>query len=127
VIVLLDSSAWLEYFFGSPRGERVRPIIEDPHVEVVASPINVFEVYHRLLRERGKEAADKSIGFVLARVALDELDVALLKAAAQEKIASGLAMADALVATTATAYDAKLYTGDADFRAVSERLRVEFL
>ena len=83
--VLIDSSAWLEYFFGSETGRTVKQLIEEEKETIVAAKINIFEVYHKILNERGREEAEQFTSLILLRSFLDELDVETLKLAAEEK------------------------------------------
>ena len=51
--VLVDSWAWLEYFFGSAAGEKAGKIIEDERQRKIVSKINLFEVYCKSLKNEG--------------------------------------------------------------------------
>lgn len=124
--VLLDSSAWLEYFFGSTKGEKVKPIVES-NERIVLSKINIFEVYYRILKEKNKEQAEKHLSFLLSRTYLDDLDADTLKLAAEEKQGHGLGMADAIILATALKHNAVIYTGDFDFKVAKDVLKIEFI
>ncbi|MFH1750255.1 MAG: type II toxin-antitoxin system VapC family toxin [Candidatus Micrarchaeota archaeon] len=123
---LLDSSAWLEYFFGSAAGEKVSPVVEGEDT-IVLSKINVFEVYSKILKAAGREEAEKFVSFMLKRGFLDELSVDTLKLAGEEKRKFGLGMADAIIVATAVKHDAALYTRDQDFKSVAGLLEVIFV
>lgn len=125
--VLLDSWAWMEYFFGSDKGALVRTVLEDPSEAIVTTKINVFEVYHKILKERGKEAAERFTQFLLGRCHLDDLDVDTLKLASEEKTKFGLGMADAIILATAVKRGARLFTGDPDFRRTKDVVETVFL
>lgn len=125
--VLLDSWAWMEYFFGSKKGEPVRRIVEDPDEAIVVAKVNVFEVYHKLLKERGKESAERFTHFMLGRCILDDLDVDTIKLASEEKKTFGLGMADAIILATAVKHGAHLYTGDRDFERTKDVVETVFL
>lgn len=125
--VLLDSSAWLEYFFGSAKGRIVQAIVDTADEPIVLSKINVFEVYHKILKERGKEDAERFTRFMVSRALLDDLNVDTLKFAAEEKKTYNLVMADAIILATAVHHDAILYTGDSDFMAVQKVINVVML
>ena len=126
MIVLLDSSAWLEYFFGSERGEKIKAIVESDH-DIIVSKVNLFELFHKILRERCREDAEKFVSFVVMRSIVDEMDIDTIKLAAEEKKKFGLAMADAFIAATAIKYDATLYTWDKDFETVGDLISVVFI
>lgn len=125
--VLLDSWAWLEYFFGSAKGEKIKQIIENGEEVIIASKINIFEIYNKVLKERGKEETEKFTSFILGKSFLDELSVDTLKLAAEEKKKYKLGMADSIILATAIKYDATLYTGDADFNAAKDIVNIAFL
>ena len=124
--VLLDSSAWLEYFFGSEIGEKVKPIIEGDS-GIIVSKLNIFEIYHKILKERDKEEAEKFTSFVVLKSTIDDLDVDTLKLAAEEKKKFGLGMADAIVLATSIKYNVKIYTKDRDFEIAKSIVEVIFL
>lgn len=124
---LLDSWAWLEYFFGSEKGTVVRELLEDPSETILTTKINVFEVYHKILKERGKEAAERHTHFLLGRSVLDDLHVDTIKVACEEKRRFGLGLADAIILATAVKHGARLYTGDEDFRRTAKLVETVFL
>ncbi|HIG95414.1 TPA: PIN domain-containing protein [Candidatus Woesearchaeota archaeon] len=41
---VIDSSAWIEYFDGSPLGKRVAAIVEDPDAEIATCVISIAEM-----------------------------------------------------------------------------------
>lgn len=50
----MDTFAWIEYLDGSPRGIRVRQIIDDAHNTIITSPVSIAEIvskYHRKNRD----------------------------------------------------------------------------
>ena len=122
--VLLDSSAWLEYFFGSSKGKVIKTVIEERTEPVVVSKINVSEVYSKILREQGREQAERFTAFILMRATLDDLPIDILKLAAEEKQKYHLGMADAIIIATAIQYDAKVYTTDSDFKKVEKAAEI---
>ena len=126
MIVLLDSSAWLEYFFGSDKGKKVKELVEGA-TDFVVSKMNIFELYHKISRESGKEDAERFTSFILLTTVLDDLEVDTIKLAAEEKKKLGLGMADALILATAIKYNATIYTGDYDFDMVKNIVKVEFI
>lgn len=125
--VLLDSWAWMEYFFGSEKGEKVRAILDEASEPILATKVNVFEVYHKILKERGKEPAERFVQFMLGRSHLDALDVDTLKLAAEEKKKYALGMADAIILATAVKHGARLFTGDPDFKRTAALVETVFL
>lgn len=114
--VVIDSSAWIEFCVGGPLADRYATYLT-PATQIVTPTVVLYEVYKKIKRERGEEAAL----VIVARLAATEVvpftqAIALL--AADVSIAHGLAMADAIVYATARDQAAQLVTGDADMKAL---------
>ncbi len=45
---VLDSWAWIEYFEGSPKGERVKDIISDSRNEILTHSVSVAEIISKV-------------------------------------------------------------------------------
>ena len=112
--VLFDSSAWLEYFFGSKKGEKIQYLIEKEN-NIIISKINIFEVYNKILRELNREEAEKFTSFIIFKSTVDDFDIETIKLAAVEKNKLKFGMADAIILATALKYNATIYTSDSDF------------
>jgi toxin FitB len=125
--VLFDSSAWLEYFFGSEKGAKIRQLIEKENEAIITTKINIFEIYHKMLKEKGKEDAERCTSFVILKSHVDELSTETIKLATEEKIKRKIGMADAIIIATAIKYDARVYTTDNDFEKVKKIIEVIFL
>lgn len=110
---LVDSSAWLEYFADGPNASFFSGAIEDASALLVSS-INVYEVFRRVLVQRGEDAALQAVA-VLTRGMLVEVDERIALEAARLSHVHKLAMADSLILATARAFDATLWTQDTDF------------
>ena len=112
----MDSSAWLEYFANGPHAGFFAPAIEDVD-RLLVSTINLFEVFKRVLQQRGERdalraAAEMQQGQVV------EVDSALALSAARISFDLKLPLADSVVLATARARDAVLWTQDADFKGM---------
>lgn len=106
---VVDSSAWLEYLAGTGRAELFADAIEDT-VNLVVPSISIFEVYKKVLRERGEDIAAQVYGLMsLGKIV--ELDATLALEAAR----LSLPMADSIIYATALRHDAILWTQDAHF------------
>ncbi len=127
VTVLLDSSAWLEYFFGSDKTKDIKSLIEEAKDFIVCTKVNIFEIYHKILKERGKEDAERFTSFILLKSLLDEFDTETIKLAAEEKIKLKLGVADAVILSTAIKYNATIYTTDSDFKKAKNIVKIVFL
>jgi len=114
VKTLVDSSGWIEFFSGGPLADRYVPYLKDLS-QLVTPTIVLYEVYKKIKRERGEEAA------LLAAAQLQTTDVvpltnALALWAADISLRYRLAMADAIVYATAQNRGIQLVTGDADLK-----------
>jgi predicted nucleic acid-binding protein len=110
---LVDSSGWLEYFADGRNAKFFAPALEDTE-NLIVSTINIYEVFKRVLQQRGEDAAlqaaalmhQASVVDVSSPVAMDAV-----RLSAELK----LPMADSLILATARMYNAILWTQDADF------------
>ncbi len=84
---------------------------------MLASVIQVFEIYRVIRRDLSEEKAIESVA-ALQRSRIVEVDTSLALEAAELTFEYRLAMADALIYATARRHDAKLVTGDADFNGL---------
>jgi predicted nucleic acid-binding protein len=113
---LIDSSGWLEYLTQDVDAAKFAPFIESGSPTLVPT-IVLYEVVNVLMRERGKNAADRFISEALRRIVVP-LDEGLALAAAHISNETKLAMADAIIYATAQDHQAQLVTGDASFRGL---------
>ncbi len=113
---VVDSSAWLEYFAGGPNAEYFASAIEEIDALVVPT-IVVYEVFRRVLQQRGEDAALQAAA-LLHQGKVVELDAALALQAARIGADKRLPLADSIVFATALQHDAILWTQDADFEGM---------
>lgn len=115
-MVLVDTSAWIEWLVGSETGKAVGAAL--PAQEDWLTPTMVqLELAKWLAREQGEDQADRVIAFSqLCRVA--PLDTATALSAADICARHGLATADAIIYATAKAHGAELLTCDAHFEGL---------
>lgn len=113
---LVDSSAWLEYFSNGPNaGYFGDPIGNAP--ALLVSIINVHEVFKRVLQQRDESAALHAVA-VMGQGKVVEVDESIALEAVRLSLAHKLAMADSLILATARAFDATVWTQDADFEGL---------
>lgn len=113
---VVDSSAWLEYFADGPNASYFAPAVEAVD-RLVVPTINLLEVFKRMRQQRGRTAAYRAVAQMrLGRVV--DLDRKLAIAAARIGIARKLSLADSIVLATCLAWDATLWTQDADFEGM---------
>lgn len=122
--MLLDSYAWIEFFRGSDEGKKVQRVLKDATV-VYTAPVVLAEVYSRLYRKVGIDAANqchKVIQDQCALIVTDE-DIALhageIHATFKKKMPD-FGMADAFVLASARDRSVKVLTGDPHFKDIED-------
>jgi toxin FitB len=115
---LVDSCGWLEYYGDGPNGPFFAPAIEDRESLLVPT-VCILEVFKRILQfGQDEEAALVYVG-VMREGMVVELDEGLALNAAALGIRMGLSLADSIILATARAYDATIWTQDADFKDIA--------
>jgi PIN domain nuclease of toxin-antitoxin system len=110
VKVVLDSWAVLALLQGEPPGPRVRDAIAGGLARM--SSVNLGEVHYRLVRTFGRSVAVQQTDAVRRAVSVEDVDWALVRAAAEVKAEGGMSYADAFCVATAQRHAAPLMTGD---------------
>ena len=109
---LIDSYGWIEYFSDGPLTDKYAPHIEGATANNTVTPtIVIYEVYKTLKRERGQQLALEAYA-QMTRTRILPLDEAGTLSAADIGLEKGLAMADAIIYSTATTHEAELITSD---------------
>lgn len=107
---IVDSSAWLEYLAGSPKASQFAAAIEDVG-NLVVPVITIYEVFKKVLRERGEGDALQVASLMQSGEVVD-LDLPLAMDAAHLK----LPFADSIIYATAMSRGATLWTQDDHFK-----------
>jgi len=115
--VLIDSWAWIEYFKGGKHSKEAMSYIEGDE-EALVSSINLLEIYSWITKSYGDSVAVEKIGIVEKRCYLIPLEREISISAAKLKIKYKLGIADGVVLATAKQLNAKIVTGDPDFKKV---------
>ena len=113
---VVDSCGWLEYFADGPNADFFAPAVENIS-ELLIPSISVYEVFKRVLQQRGEGDALQAIA-ALTQGRVVELDTALALGAAKISVELRLPMADSVMLATARAHNATLWTQDADFENI---------
>jgi len=113
---LVDSSGWLEYFADSKNAKHYAPIIENTELLIV-SPINLYEVYKKILIEKDEYVARQIVG-IMQQARIIEINPAISIEAAKLSHQYKLPMADSLIYATAKINKAILWTQDVDFKGL---------
>ena len=114
---VVDSSGWLEYVAGGPNAGFFARAIETTR-DLVVPTLSVYEVFKRILQQRGEGDALQVVA-VMQQARVVELSSALALRAARLSVELQLPMADSIMLATARAFDAALWTQDADFEDVA--------
>lgn len=115
---VVDSCGWLEYFADGPNAEFFADAVEAAE-DLVVPTISMYEVFKRVLQQRGEGAALRAVA-VMQQGRLAELDSSAALGAARISLDLKLPMADSIMLAVARAYEALLWTQDADFADLAE-------
>lgn len=117
--VCLDSWAILAWLDGEePAMARVEQVLAD---RPVVSWVNLVEVYYRIERDHGREAADETLRELRAALAPDLPGTARMIEAARIKSWAAIALADCFAIATASAQGLTLLTGDPEILDLANR------
>jgi predicted nucleic acid-binding protein len=120
---VVDSSGWLEYFGEGSNSDFFTPAIKATS-ELVVPTISMYEVYKRVVMQRGEEEALSAIGWMTLGLVADlTQEIALM--AADLSLTHKLPMADSIILATARANDAVLWTQDEHFQGLPHVKYVE--
>lgn len=116
--MLLDSFAWMEYFMGTQKGEKVKRSVDDD-IQLYTSPIVIAEIYFKSLRTDGN--AQERTDFIMKRCAVVTLDekiaIEAAKIHAENKVKTpDFSLADAIILASARSRNMKVLTGDPHFK-----------
>ena len=115
---VVDSAGWLEYFANGRNAGFFAPAIT--HVEELVVPtISLYEVFKRILQQQGEPAAQQAV-VDMAQGLIVDLDLSLALSAAKISDTFKLPMADSIILATARAYNATLWTQDADLQSLPD-------
>jgi predicted nucleic acid-binding protein len=113
---VVDSSGWLEYLARGTNASYFAPVLKATDTLVLPT-VCMYEVFKRLLAQRGEEDALQAIGIMSLGIIADltrEIAVNAAHISSEFKIA----MADSIILATAHAYDATLWTQDEVFEGI---------
>lgn len=109
---LVDSSGWLEYFADGRNAKFFAPAVEDTE-NLIVSTINIYEVFKRVLQQRGEDAALKAVA-LMQQAGVVDVASPIAMDAAKLSVDLRLPMADSLILATGRACGATIRTQDAD-------------
>ena len=115
--ILIDSSGWLEHITEDAKADLYLPYFSGDKILLVPT-IVLYEVRKILLRKHSQTIADIFVSEALRQVVLP-LDEQIALDAASVSLKHQLAMADAMVYTTALRQKATLIASDDHFQGLS--------
>jgi len=115
-MVLVDTSAWIEWLLGSTTSDKLAPHLPEQSDWLVPTMVQL-ELAKWLTREVGEDKADQVIAFTQVCQVVP-LDTEIALAAAEACRTHKLAAADAIVFATARAKGALLLTCDKHFEGL---------
>ncbi len=115
-MVLVDTSAWIEWLIGSPTADELAPLLPEQSDWLVPTMVQL-ELSKWLTREAGEDKADQVLAFTqLCQIV--PLDTEIAIAAAEACSTHKLATADAILFATARTKRAILLTCDKHFEGL---------
>ncbi len=131
MVYILDSFALLAYLGGEVGEGRVKEILHDAsrgESRSFLSLINLGEVVYITERERGLAKAQEVLAIIeQLPIEILSIDRQVVLEAAHVKANYPVAYADAFAITAAQANDGVLVTGDPEFEAVKDFVRIEWI
>ena len=121
-MILVDTSAWIEWLIGSPIADRISEHLPGQDTWLVPCMVQL-ELAKWLTREVGEDKADQAIAFTQVCQVVP-LDTEIALAAAEACRTHRLATADAVIFATAQAHGAELLTCDAHFEGLPSVLYI---
>lgn len=115
-MILVDTSAWIEWLIGSATGDRIAEHLPEQSDWLVPTMVQL-ELSKWLSREVGEDKADQVIAFTQVCQVVP-LDTEIALAAADACRTHKLATADAIIFATTQAHGAQLLTCDAHFEGL---------
>jgi len=101
---------------GTLRGDVVASVVENPD-ELIVPTIILYEVYKKLLAEKGEEYASNVVSYMQTGTVID-LNAELSLSAARISREYKLPMADSIIYATSLHYSAVLFTCDKHFKDI---------
>ncbi len=126
--VVIDTYAWIEYFEGSKRGEKVQEILENSKIDAYTSTITILELTYHYLKKNFPFDEDKKIILSLSKIS--NINVENAEQAGElhfniKKERKHFSMADTIILQLAKEINGKVVTGDEDFRGLKEVIMIK--
>ena len=116
-MVVFDTSAWIEYFLGSRRGEVVKRYVESEMV-LYTPTICLAEVKVKYAQDKTPEKGEERIQFIISRSVIVRLDKETALLGAEHKLKRKLYLIDAVIYATAQTLKKELVTSDVELKGL---------
>ena len=128
---VLDTWAVIAYLEDEPSGQKIADLIASAHEEAIPvymCVVNVGEVWYIIAREISEEEANNNIKELHdLRIQFEDVDWELTQEAARFKAHNKMSYADCYAAALAKVKKADLVTGDAEFKAVEDQVKIQWV
>ncbi len=125
---VLDSSAWIEYFRGTKKGELVEKCLGHGKT---ATPAIVLGELSDFYTRGNKDYFEKDLLFISSKTSIIDLsaeiaiDAGKIKNAVRRKYKNNFGLADAVILATARKFEAQTVTSDSHFKGLKETIFLE--
>lgn len=124
--VLVDSSAWIEYFAGGKLVEKCSKYIEKANKKEYFTPtVVLYEVYKKLKKEVSEEVALSACAHIMGHTTIVNLNDEVAFKAGDISLSSNLGMADSIIVATALLKNAKIVTMDKHLKGLGNVMFIE--
>jgi ribonuclease VapC len=128
---VFDSFALMGYLGNEPCAPFIRDLLKQARkgtMDLWLSVINFGEVLYIVERERGLQAAQRTIGVIdQLPIKIADVDRQMVFSAAHFKARHSMSYADAFSAVLAKSRNAELLTGDPEFKAAEPEIAIHWL
>lgn len=129
--MVLDTSILLLYLRQESGYKSVEELLvqaQKNKIALFSSDITLMEVYYQMIRELGKDEADKYLANIQKLpITFVAITKEILTIAALFKARGGISVADGIIAATAKVNNVPLLTKDPEFKLLAEELTIELL
>jgi ribonuclease VapC len=129
--IVLDSWSVIAYLEDEPSGQQVADLIAGAHEEgipIYMTVVNAGEVWYIIAREISEKEANSSIKELRElRIQFVDVDWELTQEAARFKSKNKMSYADCYAAALAKSRNADLITGDSEFKAVEDQVKIQWV
>jgi predicted nucleic acid-binding protein len=121
---VFDSYAWIEYFRGSKKGEKVKNFVES---KKGVTPIIVIAELSAKYHKEGWDFWDKDLQFIMSKSVIFDLTLEIASSAGKtrkdlRKEKPNFGLADAIILETGKSINAPVLTGDPHFKGLSNTI-----